>query len=127
MENNFELKQCSENDALEFKSGTYRIKKILETISQIFTGKLSEQLCESLRGRKVDIYPGNSVSRTGRSCTTLYSNYFTKGVDCEILRVGGQSWEKGKFKINISLEFIPDDTESPLDEVRKETKSLTNS
>jgi hypothetical protein len=40
-----------------------------------------------------------------------------KGVPCEIL-TPNQSWQKGKVKI--SLEFIPDEIESPLDYVRKE-------
>lgn len=40
-----------------------------------------------------------------------------KGVTCQIL-TPNQSWQKGKVKI--SLEFIPDQVESPLDRLRKE-------
>ena len=40
-----------------------------------------------------------------------------EGVPCEVL-APNQSWQKGKVKI--SLEFIPDEIESPLDELRKE-------
>ena len=40
-----------------------------------------------------------------------------QGTPCEML-APNQSWQKGKVKI--SLEFIPDEVESPLDEVRKE-------
>ena len=43
--------------------------------------------------------------------------WYLKGTPCEML-APNQSWQKGKIKI--SLEFIPDEIESPLDEVRKE-------
>lgn len=49
--------------------------------------------------------------------------WFDKGKKCEILRAGSQEWQKGKLKINITLEFIPDkpeETKSPLDDVRQE-------
>ena len=39
------------------------------------------------------------------------------GVDCELL-TPGQPWRKGKIKI--TLEFIPEEPESPLDEIRRE-------
>ncbi|VEP16628.1 KGK family protein [Hyella patelloides LEGE 07179] len=40
-----------------------------------------------------------------------------EGVPCKML-APNQSWQKGKVKI--SIEFIPDEIESPLDELRKE-------
>ncbi|MBD1928238.1 hypothetical protein H6F74_18580 [Trichocoleus sp. FACHB-90] len=50
--------------------------------------------------------------------------WFYEGLDCEILRVNGKSWEKGKVRIKVTLEFCPDEsempqTDSPLDELRK--------
>jgi hypothetical protein len=34
----------------------------------------------------------------------------TTGVECELLKLGSQDWQKGRLKI--SLEFIPDDEDS---------------
>ena len=119
MNENFELKNCSENDVLEFRSGTYRIKKILDGICNVFKGTLSKQLYESLKNNQIDIYPGHQHR------DLMYYKWFTKGIDCEILQLGSESWEKGRLKINISVEFIPDEvekTESPLDDVRQEIK-----
>lgn len=113
MEDNFEFKQCSENDVIEFSSGTYRVQKLIETIPKIFLNVLAPQLYERLQKAKISIPVKNSS----------YSNYFTKGVDCEILKVGGDAWQKGKLKINVSIEFIPDEPEtspSELDSVRQE-------
>ncbi|ALJ67508.1 MULTISPECIES: KGK domain-containing protein [unclassified Synechocystis] len=40
-----------------------------------------------------------------------------EGTECQYL-APGKLWKKGKIKI--SLEFIPDEAESPLDEIRRE-------
>jgi hypothetical protein len=48
------------------------------------------------------------------------------GADCEILRVGGKDWQKGKIKVEITVKFYPDEpeveeinqAESPLDDIR---------
>lgn len=47
------------------------------------------------------------------------------GEKCEILKAGSSGWQKGriKLKINLTLEFIPDEPQeekSPLDDVRQE-------
>ncbi|CCQ49518.1 KGK domain-containing protein [Crocosphaera watsonii] len=51
--------------------------------------------------------------------------WFNNGVDCELLEAG-KNWKKGKVKINIQLEFIPDepepeikDNDSVLDDMRQ--------
>jgi hypothetical protein len=58
--------------------------------------------------------------------TALFSKWFNndlgkrwlfEGTECQYL-APGKLWKKGKIKI--SLEFIPDEVESPLDEIRRE-------
>lgn len=60
-------------------------------------------------------------------------DWFQEGIDCAVLKIGSQKWCKGKLKISIVIEFIPDATdvnlqdkqpvgkqaESPLDEIRQ--------
>jgi hypothetical protein len=51
------------------------------------------------------------------------STWFERGAECEILRAGSLGWQKGKIKVKVTLEFIPDEpeeTNSPLDDVRQE-------
>ena len=64
----------------------------------------------------------SSISRIANLCYGA-DNWFNKGVDCELLEPG-KNWKKGKVKINIQLEFIPDEPEineieSPLDDIRQ--------
>lgn len=48
--------------------------------------------------------------------------WLSEGMDCEILQLGSYQWKKGKLRINVTLEFAPDEPESPLDNVRQVTK-----
>lgn len=46
--------------------------------------------------------------------------WLSEGMDCEILQLGSYQWKKGRLRINITVEFAPDDeADSPLDDVRK--------
>ena len=50
--------------------------------------------------------------------------WLDEGKNCEILNIGSKNWKKGKIRINITLEFCPDEPdelqpESPLDDIRK--------
>jgi hypothetical protein len=46
-----------------------------------------------------------------RSLSLNYGlTWFGKGEECEILRAGSTGWQKGKIKINVTLEFIPDES-----------------
>ena len=48
---------------------------------------------------------------------------FSKGVDCEVLKLGTKGWQKGK--VIITLQFCLDQTSestSPLDDIRQNLK-----
>ncbi len=110
MEENFKIENCSENDALEFSSGAYRSQKIITNIKEVFNSKLTQYLYTELQSRKVDIQQ--------------YPNWFSQGIDCEILKVGSTGWKKGKVRLKVSLEFISNEpeeikSESPLDDIRQ--------
>jgi len=47
-------------------------------------------------------------------------NFVGEGTDCHVLQPG-QNWKKGK--IRIAIEFIPDESESPLDDVRQDNSN----
>jgi hypothetical protein len=51
--------------------------------------------------------------------------WIEEGLDCELLNLGDSQWKKGKVRVKMSVEFIPDEPESsdyqsPLDEIRQE-------
>lgn len=54
--------------------------------------------------------------------------WFQDGIDCEMLKLGDAQWRRGKLRMQVSLEFVPDELpqasedsdESPLAEIRQE-------
>jgi hypothetical protein len=49
-------------------------------------------------------------------------SWFTEegGAYWELLNLGSDHWQKGRIKVSINVEFIPDEeNESPLDDIRK--------
>jgi hypothetical protein len=44
-------------------------------------------------------------------------DWFSEGIDCEVIKADGKGWQKGK--VRIILEFAPDEPESPLDDIRR--------
>ncbi|MEB3174383.1 MAG: KGK domain-containing protein [Cyanobacteriota bacterium] len=46
-----------------------------------------------------------------------------EGVECEVL-APGKPWRKGKIKV--SFEFIPDEPESPLDDIRRDMEKYNS-
>ena len=121
MPNNFEfdtneyLQQCDSKDVVNFESKQFFYLKelrslVIESFQDLFKNSLAN-------------YMNRTISSKCKSHL-----WFSEGEECEILRAGSQGWEKGKIKLkmNITLEFIPDEleeTKSPLDDVRQEINS----
>lgn len=55
--------------------------------------------------------------------------WIEEGLDCELLNLGDSQWQKGKIRVEVSVEFVPDEPEStdyqsPLDEIRQEMQDF---
>jgi hypothetical protein len=108
------LNQCDEKDIVSFQSEKW-----------ISVSKLKDVIFNSFSASGLD-----AVSRYISNSLGLEQSYiwFQKGKECEILRASSQGWQQGKIKINVSLEFIPNEPEaieSPLDDVRQEIDKFT--
>lgn len=67
----------------------------------------------------------------GISSGKLEENYYKPrkkwiddGLDCEVLHIRGEGWQKGKIRIKVAIEFVPDEpipqpASSPLDDIRQ--------
>lgn len=123
MEDNYYLQDCGDNDVVCFGDTTYKVSKFKEAVNQSFNSSMGQVLIRELGYRKVEFKEH-----------LPYEEWFNTGKDCEILNLGSQKWKKGKVKIKVSLEFyveeeesketendetIPNQPESPLDDLRK--------
>jgi hypothetical protein len=107
------LNQCDEKDVVSFESEQLiSISKVKDAVFQSF-----KQSGVGYISQHISSYSGLDYSYP----------WFHEGQECEILRAGSQGWQKGKIKINVTLEFISDEPEvikSPLDDVRQEIDKL---
>ena len=106
------LSECNIKDVISFNTDKWiSIGKIKEIIQKAF----SQIGIDSIRTH----ISNNSEFKNSH-------NWFLEGEECEILKAGSEGWQKGRLKINVTLEFIsdePEKTESPLDDVRQEIDS----
>lgn len=137
MENKFEQNNCGEDDVLSFGDTMLKVDKLSQEIKNIFDEyKLGHQLNDSLGAKKLHVeIPGE---QRHKHYHRFHERWFGDGIDCEILKLRAKGWQKGKvrIKLNVSLEFCPDDEldieetqassrleigppESPLDDIRR--------
>ena len=142
MEDKFNFHNCGNEDALSFRMAMLKIEKLKETVNRVLPEYgLGETLNKSLIEQQLTIDVNFDQNRQRFS----YDKWFGEGIDCEILRVGAQGWKKGKIKLklNVTIEFCPDEPEvqetpennesetsqpeSPLDDLRRQLLNPENS
>ncbi|MFQ3635025.1 MAG: KGK domain-containing protein [Cyanobacteriota bacterium] len=109
-----------------YDRSTHRVRVGIETIGQ-FLRKLSEALIESKQA-----FSKKFASELSMDSRSVPYSWFDEGVNCEILKLGSNTWQRGKLKVLVSIEFYPDEPEEshdlsekdnlsfPLDEIRRE-------
>ncbi|MHC5719254.1 MAG: KGK domain-containing protein [Nostoc sp.] len=122
MEDGFKAIECNDGDVLDFGGNTYKVAKLKQAMDTSSNSTLELTLNQELTRQGVRIKQSPNV------------NWFQKGIDCEILTLGSQSWKKGKVKLKICVEFYVDEEDvqitnsnnseitepdSPLDDLRR--------
>ncbi len=130
MEDQFSLQDCNDDDILSFGDDIYKMGKFRKAVLQSFGNTLGSQLSQQLSHYGVKI---NGKILTPQGVNNPYERWFDKGMNCEILNLGSNGWQKGKVRIKVSVEFyieepeVPKTTasneiippESPLDDLRQ--------
>jgi hypothetical protein len=115
----------NDDDVISFSSDSMcKLVDFKRKIGDFFISDLPNKLVEYLENigiKSVRMYErgiklGSSYPKN--------SKWLTEGKECEILKVGSNGWKKGKIRLKITLEFIPDEPEikqieSPLDDIRQ--------
>jgi hypothetical protein len=134
--NRFEQLDCND-DVLTFSNPeqTFKLGNFRERVSQQFKSKLDPYSRSEGFG---------FIAIEGRLIYSSNVNWESNSIDCEVLRLGAKSWQKGKLRIKVGLkrafsnspseqkvevqhvclEFYPDEPEisepeSPLDDIRQ--------
>ena len=112
LDTNQYLSECDPKDVISFQNEKWiSISKLNYFVYRALINSGITYMASYIKGDS-DFKNANNIS-----------SWFKQGENCEILRAGSNGWQKGKFKVNVILEFIPDEPEaikSPLDDVRQE-------
>ncbi len=102
MEYNTFLQKCSDDDVLELGNQMVKLSKLRASlkIKSIFHHS-KDALLEIAKYVTL-------LSLNEGSASQLFNG---NGVDANMLCIGSPGWKKGKLKINITLEFCPDEPE----------------
>ena len=90
-------KYSYENTVLSFSNSMFKIREFITAIERAF------------QSQGLDILKNMLSSRGGIPGTS--EEWYTQGVDCELLKPGTEGWKKGKIRIKISLELCLDEPE----------------
>jgi hypothetical protein len=98
MEENNILPECCDDDVVSFRGKLFKVSQLRKMMGHAMTeeNQLNHTLSNALRQKGLEL---------GLTDTKEFLNQGVKG---EILTITGQGWQKGKIKMKISLEFIPD-------------------
>ncbi len=98
MEENNILPECSDDDVVSFRGKLFKVSQLRKMMGHAMTeqNQLNHTLSNALKQKGLEL---------GLTDTKEFLNQGVKG---ELLKITGKGWEKGKIKMKISLEFIPD-------------------
>ena len=104
----------NENDAIEIKDERENKREQVFIPHPMFKVK---DLIKTIQCRLLNI----DINRFHENNENINhrKKWITKGIHSEVLQLGNHQWKKGKLRINVTVEFIPDEVESPLDDVRQ--------
>ncbi|MBN3893888.1 MAG: hypothetical protein HWQ41_00845 [Nostoc sp. NOS(2021)] len=130
-------------DVLLFNKDTYIVSRFKELISQNFIHKFRTKLHDNHGDFSVSgIFHKLCINEVNFQVEDITWQSSTEGINCQVFRVGSTGWQSGKLRIKASteiispfmqreagklnitvvLEFYPDnpnESESPLDDLRK--------
>jgi hypothetical protein len=122
MTDRIELKNCNDDDILSFDDEICKLSKFRKNLLQSFYYSAMYMIGNLIQRLKVINLPVNNQCK----------EWFNSGKECELLKEG-KKWQKGKLRIQLTLEFVPDESieenddqeidniiESPLDEIRQQ-------
>lgn len=98
MEENNILPECSDDDVVSFRGKLFKVSQLRKMMGHAMT----EQ-------NQLNLTLSNALKQKGLELgLTDTKEFLHQGVKGELLTITGQGWQKGKIKMKISLEFIPD-------------------
>ncbi|MFN5513459.1 MAG: KGK domain-containing protein [Cyanobacteriota bacterium] len=119
VELNPHLKSLSDKAVLSFDNShiSYKLKVLYEKLLDLFQQE-SWYERNNFNDYALDLLKQKDIRMT--------DEIFDEGLPCEILDASQFQYQKGKLVAKLVLEFIPDEPESPLDEIRRDMEKYNS-
>ena len=144
MNDDFQMLDC-DTDILLMEKDTFTVERFKELMGQKLAKNLQEKIPTTQQRMVFKLLYDCSIGELNLKVDRGQWTFPPEGMDCQILKIGSQGWQKGKVRIKASLtfseygevkvqitcEFCPDqplEQKSPLDDIRQseEYKKLSN-
>ena len=91
-----DINDYGDADVVAFGTTMHKLSNLRKAVNDVKKTELTDFLCNEFSSR---------LKVTNES-------WVTPGTDCEILKVGGKDWKKGKIKVELTVKFYPDEPET---------------
>ncbi|WP_373535775.1 KGK domain-containing protein [Microcoleus sp.] len=139
MQEHIFLENYGNDDVYSFGSTMLKVGKLRQVMESATNYHLEGALTELFKTQGLQI---NTRKYNPQLRCNEEQKWFGDGIDCEALKIGAKGWQKGKVKINVTIEFCPDEPkveetpennqleisppESPLDDLRRQLLNPEN-
>ncbi len=107
MTNNLIPYDCGDDDVIAFGEVMFRSGKLKKAIGQSFDGSVGRAIDQKLRQHGLEI-PIRMIGST--RLANEHCQWFEEGISCEILDLATRRWCKGKVRVQVSVEFLVEDS-----------------
>lgn len=113
MESKFKSLSCNDDDVLSYNGRLVKFSQFKQQLENELWQKVNYLLTKENDGcnSKERIYELISTS-FGYCNISVSLSSPEEGNDCEILRLGATSWQKGKIRTQSSIDFFPNEKDS---------------
>jgi KGK domain len=111
MTNNLIPYDCGDDDVIAFGEAMFRSGKLKKAIGQSFDGSVGRAIDQKLRQHGLEI-PIRMIGST--RLANEHCQWFDEGINCEILDLATRRWCKGKVRVQVSVEFLVEDTDEKM-------------
>ena len=111
MTNNLIPYDCGDDDVIAFGEAMFRSGKLKKAIGQSFDGSVGRAIDQKLRQHGLEI-PIRMIGST--RLANEHCQWFDEGISCEILDLSTRRWCKGKVRVQVSVEFLVEDTDEKM-------------
>ncbi|MEB3230430.1 MAG: KGK domain-containing protein [Leptolyngbyaceae bacterium] len=112
------------------KPETFKVSTLLQILSKLFENRYMEEVIEETFSGQHFNFPPSYQLKIDDETRIISQKWWQDGLECEVLRLGNESWKRGKvrLKATITLEFVPEEQaqasdnqveDSPLDKFRQ--------